>query len=150
MCTMSTNDEKQIIAELQRVMLKCVLQREPLPGQSIPVTFADLAYITERETVFISEENVHSNLKLEISGKDLEVMPESKIRQKAEDSGDLPYVHFRPANYSDDQVRLIMDIRIAPSEADIQTLGLGAISATFHRSDQGRWEVHQQPGVIAM
>lgn len=147
---MSTNDAKQIITELQRVMLQCVLKREALPGQPAPVSFADLAYITERDTVFVSEENVDSHLTLKTTGKHLEIVPESKIRKKAKDSGDLPYVHFRPPDYSDDQVRLIMDIRIAPSEANIQTLGLGAISVTFHRIDEGRWEVRQQPGVIAM
>lgn len=146
----TTNDAKQIITQLQRVMLQCILKREPLPGQSAPVSFADLAYITDRDTVFLSAENVESHLTLKGTGKDLEVVPESKIRIKAEGSGDLPYVHFRPADYNDDQVRLIMDIRIAPSEANIQTLGLGAISVTFHRTDEGRWEVRQQPGVIAM
>lgn len=147
---MSTKDAKQIISELQRVMLQSVLQRKPLPGQSAPVSFADLAYITERDTVYISDKNVDSHLTLKGTSKQVEVLPESQIRKKAENSGDLPYVHFRQTDYKDDQVRLIMDVKIAPPEADVQTLGLGAISVTFHRTDAGRWEVRQQPGVIAM
>lgn len=147
---MSTNDAKQVVTQLQRIMLRSILKHEPLPGQSATVSFADLAHITERDTVFVSDKNVGSDLKVEGIGKQIEVLPEEKIRKKATESGDLPYVHFRAADYKDDQVRLIMDIRIAPPEADIQTLGLGAISATFHRTDDGRWEVHQQPDVIAM
>lgn len=144
------NDAKQVIRQLQQVMLQSILNGEPLPGQSTPISFADLAYITERDTVYISDKNVSSGLTLKGTGKQVEVHPESTIRKKAENSSDLPYVHFRQADYQDNQVRLIMDVKIAPPEADVQTLGLGAISATFNRTDDGGWEVRQQPGVIAM
>jgi len=136
---------RNIIAMLQSIMLTSVLQQQPLPGQTQPVRFPDLAFITESPTVLISIDNVVGQFNAADIDKPVEVLLESEIREAAAKSGDRAYIRFQPTEERDGQVRIVLEVRIAPKEPDIQPLGLGGIRATFTRRPSGDWEATEPP-----
>lgn len=138
------------IAQLQSIMLSCVLHQRPLPGLTRPVQFPDLAFITEAPAVLISDDNVPSEFDAEDFDRPVKVMPESEIREEATRAGDHAYVRFQPAEELDGQIRIVMEVRIAPVEPDIQTLGLGGIRATFVRQPNGDWEAAEPPAMFGI
>lgn len=147
---MSGVDSHQTIAQLQSILMRSVLNQQPLPGQTAPIRFPDLAFILEAATVLVSDENVPDEFDAKGLGKPVEIIPEQEIRRKAAAKGDMPYVYFQPAEQTEKEVRLVMEVRMALKEPHIEPLGLGAISTTFVRIDHGDWQVISTPMVIAM
>jgi hypothetical protein len=139
-----------IIARLQSIMLTSVLRNEPLPGQAQPVRFPDLAWISDAPRVLVSEENVPGQLDVAGIDKPVDLVPESGIREEAARSGDRAYVRFQPAEHTDNQIRIAMEVRIAPSDPDIPPLGLGGIVATFAQRSDDQWEVIEPPAVFGI
>lgn len=143
-------DMNETVARLESVMLESVLQRQPLPGRTDPVWFPDLAWITESPTVLVSDENIPDHLPITDTDTRVKVLPNAEIREAATEAGDRAYVLFQPPEASPGQIRITMEVRIAPAEPDIQPLGLGGISATFVESSAGEWTVPEPPAVFAM
>ena len=148
MSSQEMNESGQTITELQSLLLTSVLRQTPLSGQSEPVHFPDLAFLTEAPAVLVSEDNVPGELALEGVDQAVEVVPESEIRDAAR-SGDRAYVRFQPAEQIDGRTRIRMEVRMAPREPEIPPLGLGAVSATFVRRPDGTWEVTEPPMGVA-
>lgn len=148
---MADHDEsgmRDTIARLQSVMLESVLSRQPLPGSSDPVWFPDLAWITEAPSVLVSAENVPDPEPLTSVRGNVIVSPEAEIRDVAKREGDRTFVHFTPPETSAGSIRLTMEVRMAPTEPDLLTLGLGGITATFVESN-GEWTVTEPPAAFA-
>lgn len=139
-----------ITARLQSITLTSVLRIEPLPGQTEAVRFPDLAWISESPRVLISNQNLAGELDVTGVDKQVDVVPESQIRDEAARGGDRAYVHFQPAEETGDRVRIVMEVRIAPSDPDIPPLGLGGIAATFSRTSDDRWQVVEPPAVFGI
>jgi hypothetical protein len=139
-----------IINQLQSIMLTNVLRKQPLPGSNQPVHFPDLAFITESPEVLISEDNITGQLDVVGIDKPVKVVPESEIREAATRSGDRAYIRFQPTEEMDGKIRIVMEVRIAPTEPDIHPLGLGGIRATFARRPDGDWEVTEPPVVFGI
>jgi hypothetical protein len=139
------------IGQLQATLLSKLLLGAPLPGQTQPVHFPDLAFITEAPTVLVAAEETVGSLQLQDVGKRLEIVPETEIRERATRSGDCVFVRFHAAERIGDNVRIRMDVVMAPAEADVHSLGLGAISATFVRNpgEGESWIAAEPPSVVA-
>jgi hypothetical protein len=146
----AASGSRDIITSLQSILLTCVLRRQPLPGQTQPVWFPDLAFITESPSVLISDSNLTGQFDIVGIDKPVEFVPESRIREAAARSGDRAYVRFQPAEEVDGQIRVVMEVRIAPTEPDLQALGLAGIRATFARGPDGNWEVTEPPAVFGI
>jgi hypothetical protein len=131
-------------------MLTSVLRQQPLPGQTQPVWFPDLAFLTESPSILISDANIPGQFDIVGLDKPVEFVPESEIREAAARSGDRVYVRFQPAQEVEGQIRIVMEVRIAPTEPDLQPLGLGGIRATFTRKPGGSWEVTESPAVFGI
>jgi len=131
-------------------MLTRVLRQQPLPGQAQPVGFPDLAFVPESPSVLISDANTTAQLDVVDVGKPVEIVPESEIREAAARTGDRAYVRFQPAEEIEGQIRIVMEVRIAPTQPDLQPLGLGGISATFTRDPGDDWEVTEPPAVFGI
>jgi hypothetical protein len=140
---------RETIVQLQSIVLKAVLQRLPLPGRSEPIWFPDLAWITEAPTVLVSDANVPGHLPITDTEPNVNVVRDADIREEAARAGDKAYVYFQPAERNDEQIRIVMEVRIAPAEPDITPLGLGGVSATFVETN-GEWTVSEPPVIFAM
>jgi hypothetical protein len=150
---MSRQDDdslQEVITQLQSIMLSSVLRQRPLPGLTQPVRFPDLAFITDAPTVLISDDNVPSKLDTADFDRPVKVMPETEIRAEAGKSGDHAYVRFQPAEEMGDQIRIVMEVRLAPTESYIQTLGLGGIRATFAQRPDGNWQAIEPPAMFGI
>ena len=141
---------RELITRLQSILLRSVLRQQPLPGQTQPVWFPDLAFLTESPSVLISDANITGQFDIVGIDKPVEIVPESEIREAAARSGDRVYVRFQPAEEVEGQIRIVMEVRIAPTEPDLQPLGLGGIRATFTRKPDGNWEVTEPPTVFGI
>jgi hypothetical protein len=113
------------------------------------VWFPDLAWITEAPTVLVSDENVPAHLPITDANPTVEVVKDADIREQAAKTGDRAYVRFQPAEQKAGQIRIVMEVRIAPAEPDITPLGLGGISTTFVETSEGKWEVVEPHTVFA-
>jgi hypothetical protein len=143
-------DEREAIVDrLRATMLRAVLAQQPLPGAASPIRFPDLAFITEAPRLLIASDNLSEHFDPGDPGKPVELVADARLRALAEREGDLPYIYFQPADWSDDQVHIVMEVRIAPNQPDLLPLGLGGISATFARTNGG-WAVVDGPVVMAM
>ena len=138
------------ISQLQSTLLTSVLRQQPLPGGDAPVRFPDLAWIIDPPTLLVAAENIAGELKLAETGKATTIMPEAEIRNLAAREGDHAYVYFQPASEQDNQITLVIEVRLAPSEPDIKPLGLGGIRARFARTPSGTWEVAEPPAVFGV
>lgn len=83
-------DAAATIGYLQSTLLSKLLRGAPLPGQTKPVHFPDLAFITEAPTVLVAAEETVGSLQLQDVGQRLEIVPEEEIRERAFRSGDRP------------------------------------------------------------
>jgi hypothetical protein len=148
---MAGHDEsgmRDTIARLQSVMLESVLTGQPLPGSIDPLWFPDLAWVTEAPSVLVSAENIPDPEPFSSITGNVIVTPEAEIRDVAKQEGDRTYVHFTPPETSEGRIRLTMEVRMAPTEPDLLTLGLGGITATFVESN-GSWVVGEPPAAFA-
>jgi hypothetical protein len=145
-----TNKNQDIITQLQSVMLKSVVQEVPLPGQTEPVRFPDLAFIKEAPKITVSEDNISGQLDTSAIEKPVEIGPLSELREKAAKSGDQFFVYFPPANEQEGRITIVMELRMAPTEVNIQPLGLGGIRATFTQKTGGNWEVVDPPVIYGI
>ena len=136
---------QDIITRLQSVLLTSVVEEQPLPGQAEPVRFPDLAFITQASKVLVSDEEVSGQLDVSGIDKPAEILPLAEIREEASQSGDRFYIQFRPAREQEGQITIVIEVRMAPTEADLLPLGLGGIQATFVQKPDGRWEVIDLP-----
>lgn len=133
------------ITRLQSVLLTSVVEELPLPGQTEPVRFPDLAFITQASKVLVSDDAVSGQLDVSSIEKPVEITPLAAIREEASQSGDHFYVQFRPTKEQEGQITIVIEVRMAPAEADLKPLGLGGIQATFVQQPNGRWEVIDPP-----
>ena len=146
----AASGSRNIITSLQSIMLTSVLRQQPLPGQTQPVWFPDLAFITESPSVLISDANISGQFDIVGIDKPVEFVSESEIREAAARSGDRAYVRFQPAEEVDGKIRIVMEVRMAPTEPDLHPLGLGGIRATFARRPDGDWEVTEPPAIFGI
>lgn len=142
-------DRDEIVEELRARLLGSLLNQEPLPGTAQPVRFPDFQYIQDAPRLLIADDNLSESFAAPDVGKPIELMNEAEVKDLAQAEGDRFYVYFQPASWSNGQVRISLEVRMAPSQADVLPLGLGGVSAVFEERD-GEWVVVEGPITMAI
>jgi hypothetical protein len=132
------------LLELQRTVLKAVLLRQPLPGNSEPVRFPDLSFVLRHPVIFLVDENLAGPISIEAAPEPISVVSMEQLLQEVPKYGDVAYLRFQPAGLNGDTVSLTLEAKIATSEQNKKMLGLSSIHVTFSRVGNA-WKVIDDP-----
>ena len=140
----------ETIQTLQQIVLRSVLLREPLPGTDQSVWFPDLAFITQSPAILIADDHVAGDLAVPEIDKPLRSLSEEAIRDAASREGDLAFLRFRPTEPLDSQIRVTVEVCLAPGDPQIPPLVLGGLQATFAQQPDGTWLATDPPTLFAV
>ena len=114
--------DQEEMDRLQDLVLERLLTSRALPGQETPLSFPDLAYVTDAEEALILEDGYagHSPLVTEVDE------PELRRRLTAGEAG---FLQFQPPLSQADATTL--RLRVNLGFADLDPLPLGELVVTF-------------------
>lgn len=137
------------IADLQETLLKAALLNQPLPGSERPLRLSDLAFILRHPHIYLSDENLAGKISVEGLPQPLRVMTRENLEEEARQSGDVAYLHFQPAEETEDgAIRLTLEGKLALQDTSQHPLGLSSIQVKF-RKVGARWESTDEPVAMA-
>ena len=138
------------VGQLQATLLEAILEEKSLPGSKRQLSFPDLSFILGQPVPVIAKENLASPELLEESSFSLEILPLSKIRERADNDGDISYLRFKTVEQEGDTIRFSLHGEIAPQDPDQQLLGLSGVRVGFRRADSNDWELAEDPVFFAI
>lgn len=134
----------EVLGQLQELLLKTVLLEQKLPGFDELVRFPDLSFLLQASPVILVDENLANSISfLEISIPVCILSQETLLEEVAR-RGNVPYLHFQPAEVEGSKVRLTLESRIRSDDPNQYVLGLSVIQVTFQKISD-IWQVVDEP-----
>jgi hypothetical protein len=135
---------KRVLLKLQETLLKAVLLGHPLPGNTQPVRFPDLAFVVRQPAVFLLDSNLSGPILIKESPRAIRILSTEALLQESQKHGEITYLQFQAPEVMDDAVRLTLEARIATRDPNQQKLGLSNIHVKFSKiADE--WKVLEEP-----
>jgi hypothetical protein len=139
-----------VIGQLQEALLKAVLLREPLPGVSQPLAFADLAFVLNQPEILVSNEHVAGPIAINDAPRSVRVLSPSDIAKLVRHAtGDVVFLRFQQPEVANDTVGLTLEAKLVPRDGGQQPLGLSGVQVRF-RKIGGRWQADEPPAHFAV
>ncbi|REL38189.1 hypothetical protein DYD21_06155 [Rhodohalobacter sp. SW132] len=145
------NQQDKQIVKLQSMLLSSLIQQTTLPGMSEPIQFPDILHLRNQDIIYVSSENIKADLLREsLPNLEIEILNETMLKSKAVENRDIYYLSLRKPTVTENEIRIISDLKMCPSEKNIPPLSLGAVLIIFQQNSAGEWIVNDSPSAIAM
>ena len=136
------------LGALQAAILRAVLLRSPLAGDSKVLHFPDIESILEEQEPVVHSANLATADALEAP---VRVLGDDELSILAKEQDHLPHLRFLPPEEENGRLRLVLEMRFAFS--DLDPLSVGAISVVVDRSTDnpdrerlpGGWRLTEAP-----
>ena len=127
------------LANLQDLVIDRVLTSAPLPGQTAPISFPDLAYVTQADEALLIDDGYLGQTTQAV------VVNKTELRRRCK-AGEQGFLKFQPPLEEEDKVTL--QLRVLLGFADLDPLPLGELVVTFTRLD-GEWTTIEPTHAVA-
>lgn len=139
---------KDILGYLQAEMISALLLQDTLPGGVHRLQFPDLAFLLRQDMILVLDENLVTPISIENLPRPLRFVTANELAEQVRQSGDLPYLRFLVPTGDENSVTITLEIKIASADMNKGSLGLGAVSAQFAKTN-GEWRSTQEARILA-
>lgn len=137
-----------ILGYLQAEMIRALLRQDTLPGGVHRLQFPDLAFLLRQDMILVLNENLVTPIPTGDLPRPLRFVTADELAEQVRRSGDLPYIRFLAPTGEENSVTITLEIKIASADLSKGSLGLGAVSAQFAKTN-GEWRSTREPTVLA-
>lgn len=139
---------KDSVGYLQAEMIRALLMQGTLPGGVHQLQFPDLGLLLREETILVANDNLVTPLSIGDLPRPVRIVTANELAEWVRQAGDLPYLRFLAPTGDENSVTITLEIKIASSDMSKGSLGLGAITAQFAKTN-GEWGSAQEPIIVA-
>ena len=140
--------DDETLRHLQTLLLRAILQDQPLPGSGQSLSVPDLRFVLRQPAILLSSENLAGSVSIEGLPKPLHVLSPEELIEKSREQGEVAYLRFQPAKHKADTVQLTIEARLATADTERAPLGLGGTQVVFQRVGD-EWTVATPPASYA-
>jgi hypothetical protein len=140
--------DDETLRHLQTLLLRAILQDQPLPGSGQSLSVPDLRFVLRQPAILLSSENLAGSVSIEGLPKPLHVLSPEELIEKSREQGEVAYLRFQPAKQNADTVQLTIEARLATADTERAPLGLGGTQVVFQRVGD-EWTVATPPASYA-
>ena len=140
--------DDETLRHLQTLLLRAILQDQPLPGSGQSLSVPDLRFVLRQPAILLSSENLAGSVSIEGLPKPLHVLSPEELIEKSREQGEVAYLRFQPAKQNADTVQVTIEARLATADTERAPLGLGGTQVVFQRVGS-EWTVATPPASYA-
>jgi hypothetical protein len=130
---------------LYQIMLEWAVLNKPLPGQTEEIAFPDRGLIQDTPVIYVSTDNLPSDVRLSLPDKTIQVLPEEELQKIADQERQFPAFRFTELKAAEDAAELGLDlVWFVPEKAQVFPLSGGGVQMRF-RWQEGSWKFEKPP-----
>ena len=135
------------VRALYQPMLEWAVLAKPRPGQPGRIIFPDRYLFKDASLIRVSSENLPPEVRLSLPSREIEVLPEAKLQQMAEEVGKFPVLRFSKVKTFGEFAELGVELRwYLGKPSRIVPLSGGGVRIRFRRKG-GTWKFEKRLGM---
>lgn len=132
------------LSQLKEKVIKAIVNNQPVPGSSNPLSFPDLNFVLSQPDIFLNDINVKSAVPIEKLNKSIQIVSEERLKQIADKFGKVIYLQFQTTELEKGDLVLSLEAKVISSPPDYRKMNLTSMQMKFQKVGND-WKMIDQP-----